>query len=112
MGGLAALRRCGRAGERATIRAERLRRAGCEVHEARDAGAGWEALDDAEARWAAGAVAVDHTDGLSVDHADWRFNLRKSNTEPLVRLNVEARGDADLMRARTGEILAWLDAQA
>ncbi|HPF36351.1 MAG TPA: phosphomannomutase [Candidatus Krumholzibacteria bacterium] len=67
------------------------------------------ALREAEERWAPGAVAVDHTDGLSVDHADWRFNLRMSNTEPLVRLNVEARGDAALMQARTEEILGWLD---
>ena len=47
---------------------------------------------------------IDHTDGLSADFGDWRFNLRSSNTEPLLRLNVEARGDARLMQARTGEI--------
>ncbi|TGV50762.1 hypothetical protein EN803_40890, partial [Mesorhizobium sp. M2D.F.Ca.ET.160.01.1.1] len=34
----------------------------------------------------------------------WRFNLRSSNTEPLLRLNVEARGDAALMQARTDDI--------
>lgn len=38
--------------------------------------------------------AIDHTDGISVEFADWRFNLRGSNTEPLLRLNVEARGDS------------------
>lgn len=37
---------------------------------------------------------VDYTDGLSVEFPDWRFNLRGSNTEPLLRLNVETRGDA------------------
>jgi len=36
---------------------------------------------------------VDRTDGVSVEFADWRFNLRGSNTEPLLRLNVETRGD-------------------
>ncbi len=67
-------------------------------------------LAAAEAKWASGAEAVHHVDGLSVEHADWRFNLRMSNTEPLVRLNVEARGDEALMRARTEEILGWMDA--
>src|SRR5579871_4779186 len=44
------------------------------------------------------ARAIDLTDGLSVEFADWRFNLRGSNTEPLVRLNVESRGNEPLMR--------------
>lgn len=43
------------------------------------------------------ARAEDWTDGLSLDFGDWRLNLRASNTEPLLRLNVEARGDAALM---------------
>jgi len=42
----------------------------------------------------------------------WRFNLRCSNTEPLVRLNVESRGDHALMDDRTAEILERLDAPA
>jgi phosphomannomutase len=37
---------------------------------------------------------VDHTDGLLVDYEDWWFSLRPSNTEPLLRLNVEARNAA------------------
>ena len=49
---------------------------------------------------------VDKTDGLSTDFADWRFNLRGSNTEPVIRLNVESRGDAELMRAKTEELLS------
>ena len=44
-----------------------------------------------------GAISIDEMDGLSFDMGDWRFNLRSSNTEPVVRLNVEARGDADLV---------------
>jgi phosphomannomutase len=56
----------------------------------------------------AGAGAVDRTDGLSVELGSWRFNLRSSNTEPLLRLNVESRGDDGLMRAKTAELLALL----
>jgi phosphomannomutase len=51
-------------------------------------------------------------DGLSVEYPDWRFNLRGSNTEPLLRLNVEARGNAALMQARTQELLTLIDAHA
>ncbi|HIE1460047.1 TPA: phosphomannomutase [Stenotrophomonas maltophilia] len=54
--------------------------------------------------FAARSPALDHTDGISADFGHWRFNLRSSNTEPLLRLNVEARGDAALMQARTDEI--------
>ena len=55
-----------------------------------------------------GARAVDFTDGLSIEFDDWRFNLRGSNTEPLIRLNVESRGDEALMRARTAELLQMI----
>ncbi|MDD5267269.1 MAG: phosphomannomutase [Methylococcales bacterium] len=54
------------------------------------------------------ALLVDYTDGLSMEFDNWRFNLRCSNTEPLVRLNVESRGDEALMQAKTAEILALL----
>jgi len=50
--------------------------------------------------YARAAVAVDHTDGLSMEFEQWRLNLRGSNTEPLVRLNVESRGSEALMRER------------
>ena len=40
---------------------------------------------------------IDTTDGLSLEFEDWRFNLRKSNTEPLVRLNIETKGQAKLL---------------
>jgi phosphomannomutase len=66
-------------------------------------------LVEAEAKFGKGAEVVDHTDGLSVDFKDWRFNVRASNTEPLVRLNVEARGSESLMRKKTDELLAFLD---
>jgi phosphomannomutase len=54
------------------------------------------------------AQLVDYTDGLSMEFGNWRFNLRCSNTEPLVRLNVESRGDEALMQAKTEELLALL----
>ncbi len=65
-------------------------------------------LAAAEAKYGAGAI-IDKTDGLSVDHPNWRFNIRASNTEPLVRLNVESRGDESLMKEKTADILAFLD---
>jgi phosphomannomutase len=55
------------------------------------------------------AIGVDFTDGLSLEFPEWRFNLRSSNTEPLVRLNVESRGNEALMKEKTAEILALLD---
>jgi len=48
--------------------------------------------------------ALDMTDGISVAFDEWRFNLRGSNTEPLLRLNVETKGDSELMWARLKEI--------
>jgi phosphomannomutase len=68
-----------------------------------DAGA---TLARARAAYEKGAVKVDETDGIGVDFETWRFNLRMSNTEPLVRLNVESRGDEGLMREKTEEVLA------
>lgn len=53
---------------------------------------------------------VTKIDGLSVEFADWRFNLRKSNTEPVIRLNVEALQDEVLMRGKTAELLACIRA--
>ena len=48
---------------------------------------------------------VDTTDGLSVEYDNWRFNLRMSNTEPIIRLNVESKGDVLLMEEKTKELL-------
>lgn len=56
------------------------------------------------------APTLDHTDGISADFGQWRFNLRSSNTEPLLRLNVESRGDAALLQQRTDEISQLLKA--
>ncbi|MAD46893.1 MAG: phosphomannomutase [Oceanospirillaceae bacterium] len=67
-----------------------------------DAGA---TLKKIEAHFKDSADAIDYTDGLSMSFADWRFNLRASNTEPVVRLNVESRGNAALMKDKTDYIL-------
>jgi phosphomannomutase/phosphomannomutase/phosphoglucomutase len=55
------------------------------------------------------ALHVDDTDGYSFEFPKWRFNIRMSNTEPVVRLNVESRGDQSLMETRTAEVLGILD---
>jgi len=65
-----------------------------------------------EAAYKPGALSVDYTDGLSVEYAEWRFNLRSSNTEPLLRLNVESRGSITLMQAKTAELLALIGGDA
>ncbi len=56
------------------------------------------------------AITIEDVDGLSMDMGNWRFNLRMSNTEPVVRLNVESRGDAALMEQMTAELLALIEA--
>ena len=54
------------------------------------------------------AQSIDHTDGISMIFDNWRFNLRASNTEPVVRLNVESRSDERLMLMKTDELLALI----
>ena len=54
------------------------------------------------------ALSIDEMDGLSFDCGGWRFNLRKSNTEPLVRLNIEARGNAAGLEQRIAELSALI----
>ena len=63
-----------------------------------------------EAQYAPDALDVDYTDGLSISFADWRFNLRASNTEPVIRLNVESRGDIGLMERETEKLLESIQA--
>jgi phosphomannomutase len=74
-------------------------------------------VDDAKAvvrrvhdHYAAGAVAEDRTDGLSLEFPEWRFNVRSSNTEPLLRLNIETRGNPGLLADKTGELRELIDA--
>lgn len=54
------------------------------------------------------AISVSDLDGISIEYPNWRFNLRSSNTEPVVRLNLETRGDKALMQEKTDEVLALL----
>ncbi len=56
--------------------------------------------------------SLDKTDGVSVEFPDWRFNLRGSNTEPVIRLNVESRGDIAQVRARTEQLSQLITANA
>lgn len=61
-------------------------------------------LKAVEAKYSDGKI--DKLDGLSVEYPTWRFNLRGSNTEPVIRLNVETRGDRPLMESKTEELLS------
>jgi phosphomannomutase len=65
-------------------------------------------LEALHQRYAGDALSIDDIDGYSFEFAEWRFNIRMSNTEPVVRLNVESRGNAALMEAKTAEILGQL----
>lgn len=67
-------------------------------------------LSAIEAHYADAAEQVDHTDGLSMEFGSWRFNVRMSNTEPVVRLNVESRADEILMAEKRDELLAIITA--
>jgi len=53
---------------------------------------------------------LDEIDGLSMDFGKWRFNLRASNTEPLLRMNLETRGDYALMEQKRDELLELIGA--
>ena len=66
-------------------------------------------LERVRAHYERAARTIDYTDGLSMEFPEWRFNLRGSNTEPLVRLNVESRGSEPLMREKTAELLKHID---
>lgn len=61
-------------------------------------------IESIAGQYADNALLIEHTDGLSMEFARWRFNLRASNTEPILRLNVETRQDADLMTRMTDEL--------
>ena len=61
-----------------------------------------------EARYQDASRSIERLDGLGMEFDEWRFNVRLSNTEPVVRLNVESRGDEALMKAKTAELLALI----
>jgi len=53
---------------------------------------------------------LDTTDGLSLEFAQWRMNIRSSNTEPLLRLNIESRGDSELVWQKVAEVESLIHA--
>ena len=59
-------------------------------------------------KYAPGAKSVSEIDGVSINYDQWRFNIRKSNTEPVIRLNVESRHDAKLMEQKRDELLSFI----
>lgn len=62
-------------------------------------------IQNVESLYSPLALRTDYIDGLSVEFSDWRFNLRSSNTEPVIRLNVESRGNIQLLTQKTEELL-------
>ncbi|GAB2196600.1 phosphohexomutase domain-containing protein [Sessilibacter sp. MAH4] len=66
-------------------------------------------IDRIEAFYSASANHIDYTDGVSIEFDDWRFNLRRSNTEPVIRLNVETRANQALMEEKRDELLALME---
>ena len=70
------------------------------------------AIKRIEENYLCNVVNIDRTDGLSMEFGKWRFNLRSSNTEPVLRLNVESKADEQLMRQKTAEILSLIDSDS
>jgi phosphomannomutase len=66
-------------------------------------------LQELKERYSAEGARISHLDGLSVEFDDWHFNVRPSNTEPLLRLNLEALS-ATVMAERRDEVLALIHA--
>ena len=66
-------------------------------------------VDSIRKIYAPDATNIDLLDGLSAEFKTWRFNVRASNTEPLLRLNVESRGDPALVKAKTAELSEYID---
>jgi len=87
---------------------ERIRMFPCSGEINRRVPDGRAAIKAVQERYIEFARAVDYTDGLSLEFPEWRMNLRSSNTEPLIRLNVETRGSQDLMSEKTEELLRFL----
>jgi phosphomannomutase len=63
-----------------------------------------EKMRELEERYGAAGGEITHLDGVSVDFEDWHFNVRPSNTEPLLRLNLESLVSEDHMAERRNEV--------
>ena len=68
-----------------------------------------ECIDKVYKHFESSALLTDSTDGISMEFKLWRFNLRMSNTEPLVRLNLETRSDKKLLNERLVEITSLIE---
>jgi len=77
-----------------------------EVHDAA------KVLADVEARYGSSAKSVSKVDGISIDMGSWWFNLRMSNTEPVVRLNLESLTSQDEMEAKKAEVIGLIGGKA
>jgi phosphomannomutase len=55
------------------------------------------------------ALVIDTTDGVSMEFPEWRFNLRMSNTEPVIRLNIESRADHTVLQQNQDALLALIE---
>lgn len=62
-------------------------------------------LEAIEKKYTPDAERIDKIDGIGVDFKNWRFNLRPSNTEPLIRFNMETRGDKELLKEKENEVI-------
>lgn len=91
--------------------AERMKLFPCSGEINRRVPDGKAAISAVQAAYLSQAKSIDYTDGVSMEFDEWRLNLRASNTEPLIRLNVESRGSAPLMQEKTDEVLALLRQQ-
>ena len=65
-------------------------------------------LEKVKNHFSLGAEKISLVDGISLDFKEWRFNLRGSNTEPLLRLNVEARENTEIMKEKTELLVSFL----
>jgi phosphomannomutase len=88
---------------------ERQKRFPCSGEINREVTAPEELLEMVERHFLTEIKKIERMDGLSANCGNWRFSLRISNTEPVVRLNVESYGDTELMKKKTTELLAIVD---
>lgn len=66
-------------------------------------------IQEVKNKYESEALVIDTTDGVSMEFTNWRFNLRMSNTEPVIRLNIESRGDRDILAKRKKDLLKLIE---
>ena len=65
-------------------------------------------LEQVKEKYGKGASRVDLIDGVGIEYDNWRFNLRPSNTEPLIRFNMETKGDRKLLGEKKKEVMDFI----